>query len=207
MQETLFLLQDTEVLNALQITLPLDMPDMDNLRRGGDPAQSSAESERLALFFKFLCELSSSHCWSQMQFAMLVPQPLAAIWHDDLHLRTKALEWARIICDAVLAAEEIVYDMPGAPEISKATLAQLDRCLKDVGLNGLQLARESISVRRACQWNPADEQLRLLTHRLFARPPTTKHFLEDCFAHLADLSKRHMKGLTMQRSGLQPVRV
>ena len=197
--QTASLLNDAEILRCLQITLPLQSHDMQT----GEPVmldENDSENKRLEVFWNYLCELCSSRCWSQVQFAMLVPQLLAVVWHESHEVRQEGLQRARAIWGAVLEAENLVYGTEPGDTVSKKTHKTIAKCLGDCAWHCLQLARESYSVCHSCSWNPADEQLRLLTHRLFARPCTTKHFLEDSFNHLADLARRHMKGQTMQRS-------
>ena len=162
------------------------------------PDDSEAESN-LALFLRFIVELSSSRVWSQIQFSMLIPQLLAILWHESQDVRKEGLQQAHRIWQAILDAEAIVYDRPTAPQLPAAVKKCLAKCLTDIAFNQLQIARESYSVCRAADWSPNDPELRLFSHRLFARPCSTKSFLEDVFAHLSDLSKRHAKGMTMQR--------
>ena len=194
---TLRLLHDADVLACLDITLPLEAP---GLGPSDTVDDDGSEQSRLELFFRFLYELGASRCWSQIQFSMLCPQFLAAIWHESMDVRAESLARARDIWKAVLAAEDVVYEKPDAPQESERIRKPLKKCLDDMGWNSLQIARESYSVARAAEWSPGDSQLRQLAHKLFARPCTTKHFLEDAFAHISDIAKRHMKGQTMQRS-------
>ena len=158
------------------------------------------ENERLEQFWKLLYEICSARCWSQVQYVMLVPNLLAIVWHENRDIRSEGLTRAQHIFDAVFAAETLVYGtQQGETDASKRTVKEVERCLNDCAWNRLQLSREAFAVCRAAQFDHTDEQLRLLTHRLFARPATTKHMLEDSFGHMSDVAKRHMKGQTMQR--------
>eukprot|EP00439_Symbiodinium_sp_Y106_P073461 s481_g13.t2 len=192
--DTVQLLHDAEVLSCLDILIPVTAAFVVS-----EEQEDPEEQARLQLFFRFLCELCSARSWSQMQFATLCPQFLAVIFHDSLDVRQAGLAKAKEIWTAVLAAEKIVHDSPGAPLVSQPVKAKLATCLRELAWNQLLLARESFSVCRAGDWDHSFGQLRILGHRLFGRPTTTKHFLEDGFAHLSDIAKRHMKGQTMQR--------
>ena len=193
-RKVLLTLHDGDVMERLQLQLPLAGSVSHHEEAGAEE-----EERRLGTLFCFIYELASSRCWSQIQFAMLCPQFLAVVWHEDLELRSHGLQRAKKIWQAVLEAEGVVYERPNSARVQRATLKQLRRCLDDCAWHQLQLSRESYAVCQKAGWRADDEQLRIMTHRLFARPCTTKHFLEDCFAHAADMSKRHAKGLVMQR--------
>ena len=199
MISTLRALHDPDVIQCFNVVLPLpgqgrSDPDADSCH----PDDTEVESN-LALFFRFTVELSSSRVWSQMQFAILIPQLLAIVWHESQEVRYEGLQQAKRIWQAILDAEAIVHDRPTAPQLPVPVKKCLQKCLTDLAWNRLQIARESYSVCRAADWSPGDSELRLFSHRLFARPCSTKSFLEDVFAHLSDLAKRHSKGMTMQR--------
>ena len=202
MQRTLELLHEEDVIRRLGLEIPLAgaVPQPPGVPgAAGYDSEQKAGLARLEQLFSYLVELCSARCWSQIQFAMLCPQFLAIVHHDSLQVRGQGLNRARQIWDAVLAAEQIVFETPKSPTVSKATRVLVTQCLTDCAWNVLQVARESCSVCRKAKWSYQDRELRLLTERLFARPSTTKFFLEDCFNHCGDVARRHAKGMVMQR--------
>ena len=195
--QTLRSIHDADKIQRLGLVLPTGLEISGHT--GEQHQEASAGYQRLESFFTFLYELCSARCWSQIQFAMMCPQFLAICWHESRTARITGLAKAQSIWQAMLAAEGVAFELPGSPEVSKAVRKIVKQCLDDCAWHELQVSRESYSVCRAAHWQPADEQLRILTHRLFGRPCTTKYFLEDCFNHCSDLARRHAKGMVMQR--------
>ena len=188
---TLCNVHDEDNLHRLRVTLPTPGFVLD------DSADFIArDKELLQKFFTFNCELASIRCWSQMQFNVQIPQMLAMVHHESHDRRWQCMDHAHQTWEAVLAAERLVYQ-----ECDRAALRKggLRDCLKDLAWNQLQLSRESYSICKAASWDPTNEELRLFSFLLHGRPANTKFFLEDVFAHLADVARRHSKNETMQR--------
>ena len=192
------LFHDPDVIKCLDISIVLTATGQRVAFDRNDP-HAIEEQARLAKFFRFLYEVAAAHSWSQIQFAMFCPQFLAVTWQSSFDVRKDGLLRAKSLWDSMLQAEAVVFEKPHAPQLAKRVKAKVEQCMTDAAWNGLQISREAFSCCRASDWDPAAEEVRLLTHRLFGRPSTTKHFLEDAFAHISDISKRHMKGQTMQR--------
>ena len=133
-----------------------------------------------------------------MQFAMMVPQSLACVHHETADAREQGMERVKGMVESVLNTEDAFYhNQPAA--LPKTVKTRLNRLLKDLSWNALQLARECMGVCRACDYNCSDQELRLFTFMLFGRSANTKFFLEDVFNHVADMSRRHAKNHVMQR--------
>ena len=183
--------------------LGLSMPD--SLPRGVDQLVDNElpwladQRSTLKKFHEYTMQLSSFRAWSQVQFSTLVPQLLAGVHHVDRAQRISALGKLRTTWDAVLAAEAVVYRHAGHEDTPVTLHKMLSKLLDDVAWHRLQLSREIYSVAAAGNWSVDDQQLRLLSFLLWARPVQTKFVLEDIFAHLGDVAARHNKNQTMQR--------
>ena len=197
------LLHDADCLERLSVTIP---------RAAGlevkDPEQEwlKDEAQTLETFFIFLMQLCSFRAWSQVQFSVLLPQALACVHLEDVHERQAMLDRVHALVDAVLQAEAVVYNLAGSPMVSPATRREVAAILHQVGWNALQLAREGIGVAAEAAWTATNEELRLWSFAVFARPSNTKFMLEDVFNHVSDMSRRQSKNHVMQRRGLPKAR-
>ena len=175
------------------MTLPLDDEPV-----GEDSYWIEGERKTLQTFMTFLVHLSAYRAWSQMQFAMMLPQALACVHHQSTTVRENGMTRIATIIEAVLRTERQVYDPANrlAPRLKKRVI----KLLQQMSWNALQLGREGMAICQACDCDSTDEELRLFTFLLFGRMANTKFFMEDCFNHVADMSRRHAKNHVMQRS-------
>ena len=192
-QKILGLLHDDSALVKLGITFPLGDEAVD-----GDSYWIEGERNTLHTFMTFLVHLSSYRAWSQMQFAMMLPQALACVHHESNTAREDGMVRIDTIIEAVLRTERQVYDASSTlnPRLKK----KVTKLLQQMSWNALQLGRESMAICSDCGCDSANEELRLFTFLLFGRMANTKFLLEDCFNHVSDISRRHAKNHTMQRS-------
>ena len=185
-------MHDSENLRKLTVTLPT--PDMHAVDASEDFV--ARDKDLLQKLFRFSYELASIRCWSQMQFAVQIPHLLAMVHHENHDLRWEAMERADTTWQAFLLAERLVHVDKDPQALRKGGLQD---CLKEAAWHQLQLARESYCICRNAHWDPRDAELRLFSWLMYGRPANTKFMLEDVFAHLADISRRHAKNETMQR--------
>ena len=156
------------------------------------------ELDRLHRYFKYTMEICSARSWSQSQFGLLLPHMLALTYLPNEQQRPEALQHIRNICDSVLLAEAIVLgktDHAVEPAVKK----DLRRCLLDMAWPQSQIGRECMAVLEAASYDASNYELRLQAFLLHARPQNTKFHLEDVFAGLADVVKRHSKSSVMTR--------
>ena len=93
------------------------------------------------------------------------------------------------------AGREILKD----DRVDVAVKDALEQIMAHMSWHKSQVARELFLVCEAGGWRFSDQQIRQLGFYLFSPPANSKHFLEDTFAHLADISKRIGRNLKISK--------
>lgn len=125
----------------------------------------------------------------------LFTNAFASINHAEPRERARGIKYLKLTWERVLHAEKLVDDEATDLEV-RETLRQV---LNDLAWHKSQVARELYLVGKAGGWDEKDPETRRLGFLLFATPANTKHFLEDCFAHLADVAKRGARHVKLSK--------
>lgn len=148
-----------------------------------------------------LCiEIAAARCWSQCQYSMCVPNVFAGVHHSDHNERERSIKIVKKIWDAVLKAERLLEDSG----IDASVRSSLKQVLDHMAWHKGQVARELYLVCENANWDHRDSEVRELGFYLFSNPANTKHFLEDTFTHLADVSKRAVRNLKLTKRLASP---
>ena len=166
---------------------------------GGSRDTMANELEVLEKYAKLCIEIASARCWSQSQYTMCLPNVFAIVHHVDPDQRTIGLQFIKKLWDAVLKAEDALQDT----RIDAAVRETLQQVMRDLGWNRGQVAREIYLICREGGWNAADSEIRQLGFLLFSPPANTKFFLEDCFAHLADVINRIARNMKLSKHPIE----
>ncbi len=150
----------------------------------------------LEQYAKLCIEISSARCWSQCQYTICLPNAFALVHHPESEERVRGMAYCKKIWESVLHAERILKD----DTVPADVVDSLQKVMKDLAWNKGQVARELYVVCQAGGWNPTDEQTRTLGFYLFSTHANTKHFLEDCFSHLADVVKRIARHVKLSKN-------
>ena len=155
--------------------------------------------DELAILTKYVnlaLEICAARSWSQCQFTICVPYAFALVHHRETAEREKGIKYVKKLWDAVLHAERVMAD-PATDGSVKDSLGQI---MKHMAWHKSQIACEIYMVCNSGGWTHVDPETRELAFSMFGAPANTKHFLEDCFAHLADLAKRVARHVKMSKS-------
>ena len=148
-------------------------------------------------YLDYTTEIASARSWSQSQFGLHLPHMLSLVYLPDAEKRSASLRLVKTIVDAVQLAEKTLKHAKLSPAVQQS----LKACLQDSAWPETQIARECMKVLQDAGYDHTDYELRLQAYLLHARPQNTKFHLEDVFAGMADVSKRHSKNLVMTRHG------
>ena len=154
------------------------------------------ETALLEKYAKLCIEIVSARCWSQCQYTVCLPNCFALVHHAETPERERGMQLVRKIWEAALQAEKTLDD----PNLDSDVRACLEETLNHMAWHKSQIARELYLVCEAGHWRHTDQQIRQLAFYLFGTPANTKHFLEDCFAHLADIVKRIARHVKISKS-------
>ena len=157
-----------------------------SLNRGSGPnvAGPGIEVEILTKYVNLCMEICSARCWSQCQSCICIPNTFASVHHPEISEREKGLKLVQKVWAAVLQAEKTLKD----DRVDVAVKDSLEQIMTHMSWHKSQVARELFLVCQAGEWLHSDQQIRQLAYYLFSPPANSKHFLEDTFAHLADIS-------------------
>ena len=150
----------------------------------------------LEKYSKLCIEISSARSWSQCQYTVCVPNMFAIVHHEKFEDRERGLHVLKRIWEAVLNAERVLSH----PETDADVRASLRQVLDHMAWHKGQVARELFLVCQNGKWKAGDQQIRQLAFYLFGTPANTKHFLEDTFAHLADIVKRMVRNCKISKN-------
>ena len=140
-------------------------------------------------------KFAPARCWSQCQYYICIPNAFASVHHSDMGGREKGLKVVQKVWNAVLQAEKILKD----DRVDVAVKDALEQIMAHMSWHKSQVARELFLVCEAGGWRFSDQQIRQLGFYLFNLPANSKYFLEDTFAHLADISKRIGRNLKISK--------
>lgn len=160
-----------------------------------DGSPSESEMDILNKYANLCIEIASARCWSQCQYTVCLPNAFAITHHEDHQERQRGILYVKKIWDKVLKAEQALGD----PTLDAEVRQTLQQVMKDLAWNRGQVARELYLVCAAGGWDATDEETRKLGFYLFSNPANTKQFLEDCFAHLADVIKRIARQIKLSK--------
>ena len=168
-----------------------------SLNRGSGPnvGRPNVEVDILTQYAKLCMEICSARCWSQCQYCICIPNAFASVHHSDTGEREKGLKLVQKVWNAVLQAEKTLKD----DRLDAAVKDALEQIMTHMSWHKSQVARELFLVCEAGGWRFSDQQIRQLGFYLFSPPANSKHFLEDTFAHLADISKRIGRNLKISK--------
>ena len=192
MKSLLGALHDPDVLVKLQLCLT-------NL--GSHPEENllgpwaKQQIDVLETFASYVVELAAAHSWSQALYTQCFPYVFAGVHHPCPGERHAAMRHMRSIWESVIRAEGWQQDKT-LPASTKRALKQL---MQDLIWNEGQVAREVYATCSQCAWDVTNDEVREFSYILFANLATTKFHLEDCFGHLADLTKRFAKHSKMTK--------
>lgn len=172
-------LTSTEVMKELGLHGPC-LPGMQPMPN--DDPSLAGEAKLLELHWAFLLDLASNRAWSQSFFTVTFPYCMAMIFMPKAVDQQTAQGCWRRVCNTMLSLEEHVA---ANPKDSDARAL-----LNDLQTNSWQVVREFWVIGRACDWDPANPQLRELAFSLFSGPATTKSSLESCFNFAKDTGRQ-----------------
>ena len=150
----------------------------------------------LEKYSKLCIEISSARSWSQCQYTICVPNMFAIVHHESFEHRERGMNVLKRIWEAVLNAEKVLSH----PDTRADVRASLKQVLDHMAWHKGQVARELFLVCQQGEWKAGDQQIRQLGFYLFGTPANTKHFLEDTFAHLADIVKRMVRNCKISKN-------
>ena len=185
--ETMCSIHDPETVKRLHISL--------NRGSGPNVGRPNVEVDILTQYAKLCMEICSARCWSQCQYCICIPNAFASVHHSDTGEREKGLKLVQKVWNAVLQAEETLKD----DRLDAGVRDALEQIMAHMSWHKSQVARELFLVCEAGGWRFSDQQIRQLGFYLFSPPANSKHFLEDTFAHLADISKRIGRNLKISK--------
>ena len=165
-------------------------------KRANDENTVKDEVAILMKYANLAIEICAARSWSQSQFTICVPYAFAMVHHSETAERERGMVFVKKVWDAVLHAERVSAD----PATAAALKESLDQILKHMAWHKSQIALEIYLVCSSGEWKYMDPETREMAFSLYGTPANTKHFLEDCFAHLADLAKRVSRHLKMSKS-------
>ena len=125
-----------------------------------------------------------------------VPNMFAIVHHESFEHRERGMNVLKRIWEAVLNAEKVLSH----PDTRADVRASLKQVLDHMAWHKGQVARELFLVCQQGEWKAGDQQIRQLGFYLFGTPANTKHFLEDTFAHLADIVKRMVRNCKISKN-------
>ena len=181
-------IHDPETMKRLHI--PLTMNDNEN------GTLKKFHLDVLSKYVALCIEIASARCWSQCQHTICLPNAFAMVHHESLDARDRALNMVKNLWNAILHAEEVLQKPDLDAELKLALKQVLDHCAWHKG----QVAKELFLVCRLGNWQATDPEIRKLGWFLFGNPANTKHFLEDTFAHLADVVKRISRNFKLSKT-------
>ena len=150
----------------------------------------------LEKYSKLCIEISSARSWSQCQYTICVPNMFAIVHHESFEHRERGMNVLKRIWEAVLNAEKVLSH----PDTRADVRASLKQVLDHMAWHKGQVARELFLVCQQGEWKAGDQQIRQLGFYLCGTPANTKHFLEDTFAHLADIVKRMVRNCKISKN-------
>jgi hypothetical protein len=176
--ETFGLLKDTSIISLFNLrpqpTLPEELLDASN-------PLIKEDVKIVNQYYRFIVELTANRCWSQSFWSLLFPYCIAGLYATDMNDRRRCSNLCRRLAGSLLKLEDMIGQRPRSAEL---------RGLRDnVGTADWPLVRDVLRQGCQCEWNPENEDLRLLVFTLFGGPGSTKGALESCFNWLKDSAK------------------
>ncbi|CAE7939687.1 unnamed protein product [Symbiodinium necroappetens] len=182
-KELIHQVHDTDVLDKLWMTLQ----HLGSQPAVGDMGPSAQEQyDALQTLRSYTLELAACHAWNHAIYTICLPYLFCCIHHKDLDQRRVGMQRIQEVWESILRAEAWEGDEKLSPVIKKA----LRQLMADLAFHKAQLSREIYESCRRENWAFDSEELREFSFLVFATPANTKFYLEDCFSHLSDVTKR-----------------
>lgn len=134
---------------------------------------------KLAVDFCFECV--SRYVWAHLPTIYSIPQGWAVYLLKDGGERRQAVQRLKGIIQAVQAAEKKWKTLE---EENDKKSKEFQTLFRDIGWVHYQFSRELMALAIQSDFQSDDLTCRRIAARLFRATSTTKHVLEDCFAHL-----------------------
>ena len=181
-QNILSLTHSHKVLQRLRITMkPQGAPAV-----SPDAPWIQQELKSLNLLVDFGHELISRYIWAHIPFMCNVPENLAVFLLEGKD-QERAVRFVQSLLEAVYAAE-IHWKALSSTNVSKASL--LEKVFNQMGWLHHQLAREVLARLIQENFSVTSRDILVMCRMLFEASTTTKHVLEDVFAHLHKMCSR-----------------
>ena len=176
--KTLGLLHDTSIITLLDLRPHPGLPSQ--VKDSQDPVVAQ-ELKLIQQYYNFIVELSANRCWSQSFWTLLMPYSIAGLYASDVVDRRRCQVLCTRMAEALLKLEDLMAKAPNNSDL---------RGLRDsLGTADWPLLREVLVLGLKTNWDPTNDEMRLLVFTLFAGPGSTKDSLESCFNWLKDSVK------------------
>ena len=129
--------------------------------------------------FNYTLALAKEETWNQVMFAFTLPHCLVALAHDDPAERRRVRRYLRDLCNAVVAAEDLVKAHPK----KHALLASF---LNLAAFTKQQFAREIMCEGMQCDWDPENSEIVETIAAMITGSTSTADCMEKTFAYMTD---------------------
>ena len=137
------------------------------------------------LLFKFVVELCSARCWSQLHHSLCLPWAFARVGVDSAQRRASARSFFQKLEGSLLKFDTVLKKNPKNEHLNALS--------RDIATLDWVSVREILITGHKVGWDLEAAELHQLCWSMFAAPSESKSSCENCFAWLSDSASRQSK--------------